>query len=278
MPLEVDGRERWLSVSAVGYEDGTVYAFRDLTEERALESMRQDFVATVSHELRTPLAAIYGAALTLRRGDVELEETLKAKLLEVIAEESNKLSEIVSDLLLASQLDTGVLHANIERCDPREITELELTAARTHLPENVELELDAPAELPAVVADSGQLRQVLSNLIDNAIKYSPEGGVVRVSLAANERYVRFSVSDDGLGVPPDEQRRIFEKFFRLDPDMTRGIGGTGLGLYICRELVRRVDGRIWVESDGRAGSTFHVEIPQDGVPAGRASRRTATAA
>ena len=143
VPVEIGDRELWLSVSAVGYEDGTVYAFRDLTEERALESMRQDFVATVSHELRTPLAAIYGAALTLRRDDVELEEELRAKLLEVITEESNRLAEIVSELLLASQLDTGKLHANVEVCDPRELAQLELDAALTHLPANVELALDA---------------------------------------------------------------------------------------------------------------------------------------
>src|SRR6266404_4969104 len=118
VPVELGGRELWLSFSAVGYEDGTVYAFRDLTEERALESMRQDIVATVSHELRTPLAAIYGAALTLRRGDIELEHELRDKLLEIVAEESGRLSEIVNDLLLASQLDSGKLRANIERCDP----------------------------------------------------------------------------------------------------------------------------------------------------------------
>ena len=267
VPFEIGGRELWLSMSAVGYEDGTVYAFRDLTEERALESMRQDFVATVSHELRTPLAAIYGAALTLRREDVELAAELEAKLLEVITEESNRLAEIVSDLLLASQLDTGKLYANVEVCDPRAIAQLELDAAHTHLPENVALALEAPSKLPPVVADPGQLRQVLSNLIENAVKYSPDGGTVRVALAPENGHVRFSVSDSGLGIPASEQRRIFEKFFRLDPDMTRGIGGTGLGLYICRELVRRVDGRIWVESDGRTGSTFHVEIPQEPAPA-----------
>jgi PAS domain S-box-containing protein len=278
VPFEIDGRELWLSMSAVGYEDGTVYAFRDLTEERALESMRQDFVATVSHELRTPLAAIYGAALTLRREDVELAAELEAKLLEVITEESNRLAEIVSDLLLASQLDTGKLYANVEVCDPRAITQLELDAAQTHLPENVALALDAPSKLPAVVADPGQLRQVLSNLIENAVKYSPDGGTVRVALAPENGHVRFSVSDSGLGIPASEQRRIFEKFFRLDPDMTRGIGGTGLGLYICRELVRRVDGRIWVESDGRTGSTFHVEIPQEAVPAPAGGGRRQTAA
>jgi PAS domain S-box-containing protein len=275
VPLEIGDRELWLSVSAVGYEDGTVYAFRDLTEERALESMRQDFVATVSHELRTPLAAIYGAALTLRRDDVALEAELTAKLLEVIAEESHRLSEIVSDLLLASQLDTDRLHAELERCDARAIAQLELDAAMTHLPDNVDLRLDAPDELPAVVADAGQLRQVLSNLIENAIKYSPDGGPVTVALAPHDRHVRFSVSDSGLGIPATEQRRIFEKFFRLDPDMTRGIGGTGLGLYICRELVRRVDGKIWVESDGRTGSTFHVEIPQ-AQPTARSGTRAET--
>jgi PAS domain S-box-containing protein len=263
VPVDVGGRELWLSVSAVGYEEGTVFAFRDLTHERALESMRQDLVATVSHELRTPLAAIYGAALTLRRDDVDLEAQLHAKLLEVIVEESSRLADIVNDLLLASQLDSGKLQANIETCDPREIAQLEVDAARTHLPANVELKLEAPPELPAVSADPGQLRQVLSNLIDNAIKYSPKGGVVEVALRSEDHNVRFSVRDEGLGIPPAEQRRIFEKFYRLDPDMSRGIGGTGLGLYICRELVRRVDGRIWVESDGGSGSTFHVDIPQE---------------
>jgi PAS domain S-box-containing protein len=274
VPVEIDGRELWLSFSAVGYEDGTVYAFRDLTEERALESMRQDFVSTVSHELRTPLAAIYGSALTLRRDDVLIEGDLREKLLEVITEESDRLSEIVDDLLLATQLDASALQANVERCDPREIAELEISAAATHLPDNIELELAAPDELPAVAADAGQLRQVLSNLIENAVKYSPDGGTVTVELAPRGRHVRFSISDQGLGIPQAEQRRVFEKFFRLDPDMTRGIGGTGLGLYICRELVRRVDGRIWVDSDGHSGSTFHVEIPQEqaasaGVNGGR---------
>ena len=119
---------------------------------------------------------------------------------------------------------------------------------------------------------------MLSNLIENAIKYSPDGGTVLVAVVPEGRHVRFSVRDSGLGIPAAEQRRIFEKFFRLDPDMTRGIGGTGLGLYICRELVRRVDGRIWVESDGRTGSTFHVEIPQETATAQANGGRRRTAA
>jgi PAS domain S-box-containing protein len=262
VPIELGDRELWLSFSAVGYEDETVYAFRDLTEERALESMRQDIVATVSHELRTPLAAIYGAALTLRRADVELGSQLRNKLLEIVAEESSRLSEIVNDLLLASQLDSGKLRVNIEQCDPRNIARAEIDSARTHLPENVELVLETPRSLPSVAVDAGQLRQVIANLIDNAIKYSPHGGRVTVTLAARDHRVRFAVNDVGLGVPAAEHGRIFEKFYRLDPHMERGIGGTGLGLYICRELVRRVNGQIWVESDGGKGSTFFVEVPQ----------------
>jgi PAS domain S-box-containing protein len=263
VPLEIDGSEIWISLSAVGYEEGTVYAFRDLTEERALESMRQDLVATVSHELRTPLAAIYGAALTLRREDVELQDELRTKLLEVVIEEASRLSDIVNDLLLASQLDSGKLRVNIEQCDPLEIAQLEIETARVHAPAGIELVLKSPQSLPAVAADAGQLRQVVSNLIDNAIKYSPDGGKVTVALEGRDHHVQFAITDAGLGIPASEQQRIFEKFYRLDPDMTRGIGGTGLGLYICRELVRRVNGRIWVESERGKGSTFFVEVPQE---------------
>jgi two-component system sensor histidine kinase VicK len=262
VPLDLGRRELWLSVSGVGLAEGTVYAFRDLTEERALEAMRQDLVATVSHELRTPLAAIYGSAVTLRREDVDLEDTLRGKLLEIIEEESSRLSDIVNDLLLASQLDSGRLHARIERCDAEELARGVVDAARTHLPPEVELELEAPAEpLRPVAADAEQLRQVLDNVIENAVKYSPGGGTVSVRLAPAETHLRFAVADEGLGIPPSERSRIFEKFYRLDPGMSRGIGGTGLGLYICRELVRRVDGRIWVEPNGDRGSIFYVDIP-----------------
>ena len=131
----------------------------------------------------------------------------------------------------------------------------------THLPDAIDLRLEAPGDLPAVAADPEQLRQVLTNLVENAIKYSPDGGPVEVRLEPADGFLRFAVSDRGLGIPAGEQRRIFEKFYRLDPQMTRGIGGTGLGLYISRELVRRVNGRIWVDSAAGSGSTFFVEIP-----------------
>jgi PAS domain S-box-containing protein len=262
LPLDLGGRERWLSISGVGFDEGTVYAFRDISEERALERMRQDLVATVSHELRTPLAAIYGSALTLNREDLPLERELHHRLLDVIVEESSRLADIVNDLLLASQLDAGRLEVHIEHCDAHALAASVVEAARTHLPDGVTVELESGTnDLPPVAADEGQLRQVLGNLIDNAVKYSPDGGDVRIRLERTGDHVRFRVADQGLGIPPAEHGRIFEKFYRLDPHMARGIGGTGLGLYISRELVRRVNGRIWVEPNDVAGSVFYVEVP-----------------
>src|SRR5262249_18618163 len=159
------------------------YAFRDLTAERALEQVRQDLVATVSHELRTPLAAIFGSAVTLRRDDLDLEPDLARKLLDVIYEEASRLADIVNDLLLAGPLDGGTLLVNIERCDAVELARGVVEAARTHLPHDVTVQLEEAAEsLAPVAADEGQLGQVLTNLVDNAVKYSPDGGEVRLRL------------------------------------------------------------------------------------------------
>jgi PAS domain S-box-containing protein len=262
LPLERDGPDRWVSISGVEFADGVVYAFQDVTEERALEQIRQDLVATVSHELRTPLAAIYGSAVTLNRDDLQLEGDIKTRLLNVIIEESVLLTTIVNDLLLASQLDAGRLEVRIASCDASALTQSVVEAARTHLPDGIRLKVEPIGDdVPAAAADEAQLRQVLDNLLDNAIKYSPGGGDVRLSVEAAEDSVRFAVADSGLGIPAAEQGRIFEKFYRLDPDMTGGIGGTGLGLYIARELVRRVGGRIWVEPNTGLGSVFYVEVP-----------------
>jgi PAS domain S-box-containing protein len=264
VPVEVQGEERWLSVSAVRFPGGTVYAFRDLTDERAVDQLKSDFVATVSHELRTPLAAIYGAALTLRRNDVRLEESQREGLLDVVASEADRLARIVNDILWASRLDSGQMGLSIESCDAARLAHQVVDAQRSHAPEGVELVVDVPEGLPAVATDPDKLRQVLTNLVDNAVKYSPDGGRVLVAVSHVGNRIRFRIEDGGLGIPPAEQERIFEKFFRLDPTMTRGVGGTGLGLYICRELVSRMHGRISVASDGRSGSTFSVELPVAG--------------
>ena len=242
--------------------DGVVYAFRDLTEERALETMRTEFVSTVSHELRTPLAAIYGAAMTLRRSDVVLDEKQRAILLDVVSGEADRLARTVNDILWASRLDADSLHVTLQDCDPAALAGDVVQAQLAHLDGGHELVLTAEEGLPHVSGDPDKVGRILINLVDNGVKYSPDGGRVEVSVRAAGAQVRFTVTDHGIGIPPSEQRRIFEKFYRLDPNMTRGVGGTGLGLYICRELVRRMDGRIWVESAGLGrGASFNVELP-----------------
>jgi PAS domain S-box-containing protein len=261
VPLELDGRELWLSISGVRFADGTVYAFRDLTAERAVDDLKREFLATASHELRTPLSAIYGAAMTLRRQDVQLDDDSRERLLAVIAQESDRLARIVKEILVADHLDSGrlrVVHTSLDAIDAAAAV---IDAARVHAPLGVAIELDAPPDVAPVSADPEHLRQILVNLVDNAVKYSPDGGHVLVRIEDRGGSVRFAVSDEGLGIPPNEQARIFDKFYRLDPDLTRGVGGTGLGLYICRELVRRMAGRISVESTPGEGSTFVVDIP-----------------
>jgi signal transduction histidine kinase/GAF domain-containing protein len=261
LPLELPDHELWLSIAAVGFAEGTVYAFRDLTEDRVLEELRSDFVSTVSHELRTPLAAIYGAALTLQRDDLPLDEQQRGNLMDVIATESDRLARTVNDILWASRLDADRLELELGSHDPRYLTRTVIEAAKAHLRPGVELTLSCQRNLPPVAGDPDKVRQVLTNLVDNAIKYSPEGGRVEVDVSRREHAVRFSVADRGLGIPQSEQRRIFDKFYRVDPNLTRGVGGTGLGLYISRELVRRMNGTIWVESREGEGSRFSFELP-----------------
>ena len=260
-PVDIGGRELWLSLTGVPFEGGTVYAFRDLTEERDVDRLKSDFVSTVSHELRTPLAAIYGAAMTLRRDDVPLSPAQRDGMLDVVSGEAERLARIVNDILLASRLDSDVVDVAIGRADAAELTRTVIAAAAAHLPPGIELTLSAPDDLPPIAADPDKLRQVLVNLVENAVKYSPDGGPVEVALAVRSSQMRFSVTDAGLGIPANEHARIFEKFYRLDPNLTRGVGGTGLGLYICREIVRRMNGRIWLESLPGRGSTFFVEVP-----------------
>jgi signal transduction histidine kinase len=153
------------------------------------------------------------------------------------------------------------MHTTIEQCDGVAIARGVIDAARHYIPPSIELAVSAPENAPPIAADADKARQVLTNLVDNAVKYSPDGGRVEVDVSIAGPRLRFTVRDQGLGIPPAEHRRIFEKFYRLDPDLTRGVGGTGLGLYISRELLERMGGRIWVESSGRGGSTFVAELP-----------------
>jgi signal transduction histidine kinase len=226
---------------------------------RELDRLKDEFVAVASHELRTPLAAVYGAAITLRQHDLDPEA--RDSMLDVIFHESDRLARIVNDVLWASQLESGRLRATIVKCNGVELADEVLAEARAHLPDGASLELVTSNSVRAVAADPEKLRRVLVNLVDNAVKYSPAGGRIRVQIEPADGHVRFAVQDQGLGIPAGEQERIFDKFHRLDPNLQRGVSGTGLGLYICRELVLQMNGRIWVESKVGKGSTFSFELP-----------------
>jgi signal transduction histidine kinase len=225
---------------------------------REFDRLKDEFIAIVSHELRTPLTSVYGAAMTL--GNQKLDEDRRDALIEIVSTESARLARLLDDILWVSRLDSGRAKPVVKAVEPLALVSDVVDATRTHLPPEISVDLQHEPEPPPVAADPDKLRQVLVNLIENAVKYSGEGRI-EVRFGSDDGKMRFSVRDDGLGIPLEEHDRVFEKFYRLDPDMTRGVGGTGLGLYICRELVEGMDGRIWVESAPGAGSTFSFELP-----------------
>ena len=261
LPVETDRGERWISIAGAEFFGGTVYAFRDITEEHRLDELKAEFIATASHELRTPLAAVYGAAQTLRRHDFALDDAGRERFITLIVDESNRLARIVNEILLANQLEMGRVDVVAEPFDGADLIERVVESARSHAPDHVTFDVNVAEDVPLVAADKDRARQVLVNLVENAVKYSPDGGRIELAVDSAEGGVLFRVADEGMGIPPDEQRRIFEKFYRLDPNMVQGIGGTGLGLYICRELVERMGGKIWLESEKGKGSTFFFELP-----------------
>jgi signal transduction histidine kinase len=262
VPVIIDSAERWLAPVVSEFEGGSVIAVRDATAGYALERARADFVATASHELRTPLTAVYGGARTLQaRGD-ELSPTQRSGLLRMIADESEHLTRIVDQLLISAQLDRGTLRVDESECDVAALCSTVATAARARAPEGVSVAVQVPSIVAPVRCDESLLRQVLINLVDNAIKYSVDGGLVLVRLRDETAAVQIDVVDKGLGIPAAEQERIFDKFYRLDAEMTRGVGGSGLGLYISREIVAQLGGTLSLQSQPGAGSTFTVTLPR----------------
>ena len=260
-PVMLEGRELWLTAAETEFEDGRVVVFRNVSDDVRLERLRSEFVATAAHELRTPLAAVYGAVRTLRQQDRAVSVDIRDQFLEMIEDESERLRIVMDQLLVSAQIDSADLHLHRQKIDAVAMCESLIGSAGARKPAGIELAVERPAGPVSLYADPDRLRQVLANLIDNAIKYSPGGGRVDVRVHANGRYGEIAVEDQGLGIPAHEQQRIFEKFYRLDPSMTKGVGGSGLGLYISRELVRQMGGRLSVDSRYGSGSTFTVTLP-----------------
>jgi two-component system, OmpR family, phosphate regulon sensor histidine kinase PhoR len=258
LPVSFGERDLWLSFVAVRGATGVVYAFRDLTVERRLEEVRSDFVATISHELRTPMAGVYGAAETLLHRDGELSVEQRRQLLDMIATQATRLKQITEAVLLTSRLDRDELP--VERV-PVDVVELVRSTVDALDPVSTSsITIDVRSSVGSATGDGDRIQQVLVNLLDNAVKYG--GGNVRVRVEGANGAIRVSVADDGPGIMAADQQRIFEKFYRAEPQQHHGPGGTGLGLYISRELVRRMGGQLAVDSAPGEGATFVLELPR----------------
>ncbi|MEX2211669.1 MAG: GAF domain-containing protein [Gaiellaceae bacterium] len=264
------GDDVWLSLTEAVMRDpagavaGRIFAFRDISAERLVEQMKSDFVSTVSEEIRRPLTSIYGFAETLLRSDVLFGEDERRTFLGYIASESERLTTIVDALLNVARLDAGDVQMNVVPTDVGSmmtelvgIVETADAGANGH-----RFVLDLPEEPVAAEADPDKLRQVLQNLIDNAVKFSPGGGTVTIAARRRPGTIEVSVADEGIGIPAAEQARIFRKFYRGDSAATRErIGGVGLGLFIARGFVAAMGGRMWVASREGEGASFTFELP-----------------
>src|SRR6266851_990033 len=240
---------------------GAVIVLHDITGLRRLERVRRDFVANVSHEFRTPLTAIQGFAETLLAGAIDDPQN-RIHFLQIILEHSRRLARLTEDLLKLSKMDADRLELEIRRLSvPQFVESCIETAQRPAKEKDLNLSVKLPERLPDIAADRPRLTEVLQNLLDNAIQYTPSGGQIRVSAAADGNEVTFTVSDTGIGIPRSDQPRIFERFYRVDVARSREVGGTGLGLAIAKHLVEAQGGRIWVESEVGRGSQFHFTVP-----------------
>jgi two-component system phosphate regulon sensor histidine kinase PhoR len=232
----------------------------DITELRRLERVRRDFVANVSHEFKTPLTAIQGFAETLLGGALD-DKANRARFVEIIREHARRLARLTDDLLKLSRIEAGRLELVLRPISVEAIVNGCVETARLKAEaKGLRIHVDLPDGLPPVRGDGAQLGEVLQNLLDNALQYTPSRGQIDVSARSNAHEVTFTVSDTGIGIPETDLERIFERFYRVDAARSREAGGTGLGLAIARHIVDAHGGRIWVESAVGRGSRFHFSV------------------
>jgi signal transduction histidine kinase len=233
-----------------------------LAERRRLESMQSSFVSIVSHELQTPVSIIKGYAGTLARPDGPWSRDTVIRIAHTIEEECDRLYRLIVDLLDISRIQAGRVAMSI---GPVDVPDLAESLAERSRPRSAAHRFltDFPREFPIIRGDREKLRQALGNLVDNAIKYSPNGGTITLGGRAEREHVVLYVRDQGIGIPKEEQARVFERFHRVDTRLSRTTQGVGLGLYITQVIAEAHGGQIWVESDGAGhGSTFYLRLPR----------------
>lgn len=235
---------------------------RDMTRLREADDLKNTFISVISHELKTPVALIKGYAGTLRREDARWDARTVRDSAAIIEEEADRLTQLIDNLLDASRLQAGALKLNL--------SDVALDQLAQHIVEKFSVEaaqhpitLNFPPDYPTVPADATRLEQVLSNLINNAMKYSPAGTAITIGGQITPREVIVTVTDRGIGIPLEEQSRIFERFYRVDDALTRRTQGSGLGLYLAKAVIDAHRGRIWVKSVPGQGSTFAFALPRE---------------
>jgi len=233
---------------------------RDITRLREVENLRSTFLSMLGHQLQTPISIMKGYTSTLARGDGKWDEAVMRQGLQVIEDEADRLSRIVNRLLLASRIESGTLTL---RTEPVQLKSLVGKVVRRFegLAPTHELVVETDKGLPPVQADADLMEEVLGNLIDNAIKYSPDGGEITISAEMGEGEVAITVADEGIGIPRRDLESVFERFHRVDSDAVQAVRGIGLGLFICRYIVEAHGGAISVESELGQGSQFTVTLP-----------------
>lgn len=272
LEVAIEGlRPRQLAVFVTplaGDQAGSAAVFRDITELRRLEKVRKDFVANVSHELRTPITAIRGYAETLQNGALK-DAVMAPRMVEIIHRQSERLSELVEDLLELSQLEGQELQLESELVELPTSIQRAAEAVRVKAAgKQIQLQLEAEPGI-GVMGDTRAVEQVLLNLMDNAVKYTPAGGMVYVRASARDGKAVVTVRDTGLGMEPKHLERIFERFYRVDKGRSRDMGGTGLGLSIVKHLVGAMGGDIRAESRLHVGTTFTLSLTLADAPAAR---------
>lgn len=252
-----------------------ILVFHDITELRRLENIRKDFVANVSHELRTPLTSIKGYVEALLDGAKEDPDSL-AKFLDIILKQSDRLNLIIEDLLELSKIESGRVSFKEELLDVRTVVDRTVSMIQPIADKKGHrLVTVIDHHLPAIAGDEGRLVQVLTNLLDNAVKYTPEKGTITVAVhlvgegtgTPGRRMLELSVTDTGIGIPEQDRPRVFERFYRVDKARSRELGGTGLGLAIVKHIVEGQGGHVWVEGAEPQGSRFVVRLPMKGLMA-----------
>ncbi len=260
-------RTRFFGITAApvrsdGAVGGAVMVLHDITELRRLERARRDFVANVSHEFKTPLTAIQGFAETLLGGAID-DKRNRGRFLEIIRTHAVRLGRLTDDLLKLARIEADKISVEVQPVAAADFIHSCLETARLNAaPRRITLQCDCPPDLPLFKGDPSSLQEILQNLLDNAVRYTADGGRVTVRAFARADEMVISVADTGTGIPKAEQERIFERFYRVDAARSRESGGTGLGLAIAKHLVEAHGGRIEVESEVGHGSTFSVILPR----------------